>query len=113
MNHYGLDMAWYVRAPGLYWDAALKNKEGSTCFLSDSDILLMIRIGIRGGIATILHRHANANNEYLGTELDEFDPAKESKCISQLGAHSLNGWAMSKQLQTPGFKWITDYERYD
>ena len=32
MNHYGLDMAWYVRAPGLYWDAALKNKEGSTCF---------------------------------------------------------------------------------
>ena len=25
MNHYGLDPAWYFSAPGLAWDAALKN----------------------------------------------------------------------------------------
>ena len=46
--------------------------------LCDSDMLLMIESGIRGGIATISHRHAKANNEYMGAE---FDPAKESKLI--------------------------------
>ena len=44
-------------------------------------MLLMIESGIRGGIATITHRHAKANNEYMGTE---FDPVKESKFISYL-----------------------------
>ena len=44
-------------------------------------MLFMIETGIRGGIATISHRHAKANNEYMGTE---FDPAKDSKFISYL-----------------------------
>ena len=46
----------------------------------------MIESGIRGGIATISHRHAKANNEYMETE---FDPAEESKFISYLDANNL------------------------
>ena len=65
----------------------------------------MIESGIRGGIATISHRHAKANNEYMGTE---FDPAEKSKFISNLDAINLYGWAMSKQLPTSGFEWMTD-----
>ena len=49
--------------------------------LIDPDMLLMIEGGIRGAIATISHRHAKDNNEYMGTE---FDPAEESKFISYL-----------------------------
>ena len=64
--------------------------------LSDPDMLLMMKSGIRGRIATILHRHAKANNEYMGTE---FDPAEESKFVSYLDAN----WAMSKQLPSSGF----------
>ena len=30
MNHYGLDPTWYYNAPGLAWDATLKNYKGST-----------------------------------------------------------------------------------
>ena len=41
-------------------------------------MLLMIESGIRGGFATISHRHAKANNEYMGTE---FDPTNDSKFI--------------------------------
>ena len=78
--------------------------------LSYSDILLRIENGIRGGIATISHRHANANNEYMGTELD---PTKDCKLISFLDANNLYGWAMSKQLPTPGFEWMTDNELDD
>ena len=67
----------------------------------------MIKSGISGGIATISHRHAKANNEDMETE---FDPAKESKFISHLDANNVCGWEMSKQLPTSGFKWMTDNE---
>ena len=46
----------------------------------------MIESGIRGGIGTISHRHAKANNEYMGAE---FDPTKESKLISYLDVNGL------------------------
>ena len=72
--------------------------------------MLMIESGIRGGIATIPHRHAKANNEYMGTE---FDPAEESKFISYLDANNLYGWAMSKQLPASEFEWMTDDELDD
>ena len=73
-------------------------------------MLLMIESGIRGGIATISHRHAKGNNEYIGTE---FDPFKESKFISYLDANNHYGWAMSKQLPAYGFEWMTDDELDD
>ena len=43
----------------------------------------------------------------------EFDPAKETKFISYFYANNLYGWAMSKQLPTSGFEWITDDELDD
>ena len=101
MNRYGLDPGWYFSAPGLAWDAVLKITKVQLDLLSDSDMLLMIESGIRGGIATISHRHAKANNEYMGAE---FDPAKESKFISYLDANYLYGWVMSKNLRTSGFE---------
>ena len=78
--------------------------------LSDPDMLLMIESGIRGGIATISQGHAKANNEYMATE---FDPAEESKFISYLDVNNLYGFAISKQLPTSGFKWMTDNELDD
>ena len=110
MKHYGLDPAWYFSAPGLAWDAALHITKVQRELLSDPDMLLMIESGIRGGIATISHRHAKANNEYMEAE---FDPVKQSKSISYLDANDLYGWAMSKQLPTSGFEWLTDDELDD
>ena len=101
MKHYVMDLAWYVSVLGLAWVAALKITKVQLELLSDSVMLLMIESGIRGGIATISHRHAKAKNEYMGTE---FDPTKDSKFISYLDANNLYGWAMSKQLTTSGFK---------
>ena len=104
-NHYVLDPACCYSAPGLARDAALKITKLQLELLSDPDMLLMIESGIRGGIATISHRHAKANNEYMGTD---FDPAEESKFVSYLDTNNLYGWAMSKQLPTSGFQWMTD-----
>ena len=44
---------------------------------------------------------------------NEFAPVKKSKFISYLDANNLYGWAMSKQFQTSGFKWMTDDELDD
>ena len=104
MNHYGLDPAWYISAPGLAWDAALKITKVQLELLSDPDMLLMIESGIGGGIATISHRHAKANNLCMGTE---FNPTKDSKFISYLVTNNIHGWAMSKQLPTSGLEWMT------
>ena len=106
MNHYGLDPAWYFSAPGLAWNAAFITQVQLE-LLSDPDVLLMIESGIRGGIATISHRHAKANNEYMGAE---FDPTKESKFISYLDVNGLCSWAMLKPLPTSGFEWMTNDE---
>ena len=73
-------------------------------------MLLMIESGIKGGIATISHCHAKDNNEYMETD---FDPAEESKYISYLDANNQYGWAMSKQLPTSGFQWMTYNELED
>ena len=73
-------------------------------------MLLMTESGIRGGITTISHRHAKANNEYMGAE---FDPVKESKFVSYLDPNNLYGWTLSKHLPTAGFEWMTDDELDD
>ena len=93
MNHYELDPAWYYSAPGLAWDAALKITKVRLELLNNPDMLLMMESGIREGIATISHRHAISNIEYVGTE---FDPTKDFKFISYLDVNNLYGWAMSK-----------------
>ena len=46
----------------------------------------------------------------MGTE---FDPTKDYKFISYLGANNLYGQAMSKQLPTYGFEWMTNDELGD
>ena len=104
INHYGLDPASYFSAPGLSWDDALKITKVQLDLLSDSDMLLMIECGIRGGIATISHRYAKANNEYMAAE---FDPAKQFKFISYLDANNPYGWVTSKKIPTSGFEWMT------
>ena len=86
--NYGLDPAWYFSAPGLAWDAALQIPKVRLEILSDPDMLLMIESGIRRGIATISHRHAKANNEYMGAE---FDPTMDYKFISYLDTNNLYG----------------------
>ena len=107
MNHYRLDPTWCFSASGLTWDAALEITKFQLELLSDPDVLLLIESGIRGGIATISHRHAKVNNEYKGVE---FDPTKESKWISYLDVNGLYSWAMSKPLSTSRFEWMTDDE---
>ena len=68
MKNYDLDSCWYYTGPGLAWDACLKKTGVKLELLSDSNMLLIIEKGIRGGIRRILTRYAKANNKYNGSK---------------------------------------------
>ena len=62
---YQLDPAKFLSAPGLAWQAALKQTEVKLELLTDIDMLLMVGKGIRGGICNKIHQYAKANNKYM------------------------------------------------
>ena len=65
MKEYQLKPAWYYTAPGLVWDAALKYAKVRLKLLSDINMLLMVKLGIRGGICIAANLYAKANNKYM------------------------------------------------
>ena len=66
-------------------------------------MLLMFERGIRRRITQSVHRWAQANNPYMGSE---YDPSKPTRYLQYLDANNLYGWAMSQPLPTGGFKWV-------
>jgi hypothetical protein len=71
--------------------------------MTDVDMFQFIERGMRGGVSYISHRHAKANNKYM----ESYNPEKPDKHIMYLDANNLYGWAMSQNLPTGGFRWIT------
>ena len=59
-----LDLAWFLTAPGLAWQAALKKTTVKLDLLTDIHMLLMVEKSIRGGICHSINRYAIASNKY-------------------------------------------------
>ena len=74
--------------------------------ISDIDMHLFIKKGMRGGISYIAKRYSKGNNKYM----QSYDANKPSKFITYLDANSLVGWAMSQYLRYSGFKWLNRKE---
>ena len=62
---YGLDPAHFLSAPGLAWQACLKKAGVKLELFTDTDVLLMVEKGIRGGICQAIYRYVKANNKYM------------------------------------------------
>ena len=62
---YSLDPSHFIYAPGLAWKACLKKTNVNLELLTDTDMLLMIEAGIRGGMYQSIHRYDKANNKYM------------------------------------------------
>ena len=107
-THYDLDPAWFYTSAALAWEAALKESRVELELLTDPDMLQFFEMGIRGGVSTIFHRHARANNKFMG---EKFDKEKPSKFIAYVDANGLYSWAMTKELPLGDFRWMTQKER--
>jgi hypothetical protein len=108
LKTYKLDPVHFYTSPGLSWNALLKHSKVSLDIIQDPDILLMVESGIRGGVSTITHRHAVANNPYLPKT---YNKNKPNTYIPYLDANNLYGWAMSQYLPTGGFEWCKNSSR--
>ena len=104
LDIYRLDSVYFVSAPGLAWQACLKKTEVKLELLTDYDMKVMIKKGIRGGICQATPRYPKANNKYM----KNYDKNIESSYIEYLDANNLYGWAMFQKLPTNGFKWVED-----
>ena len=109
INTYKLDPCHYYTAPGLAWDAALLLSNVKLDVFTDQEMYLMVESGIRGGISTITHRHAKANNKYMG---EKYDTSKPSSYIINLDANNLYGWPMSLKLPVSNYIWDKNVEMF-
>ena len=69
-----MDPCHLFAAPGFSWIACLKFTDVDLKLIRDPDISLIIESGIRGGVSTITHRYAKANNPYLSETYDKDKP---------------------------------------
>ena len=106
LKYYNLDPCHYFTSPGLSWDSMLKMTDIRLELITDIDQFLFIEKGIRGGVSYICKRYAKANNKYM----KDYNPKESSNYITYLDANNLYGWAMSQDLPTGGFKWVSNKE---
>jgi len=106
LNYYKLDPCHYFTSPGLSWDACLKMTKIELELITDIDQHIFIESGVRGGVATIPHRHSVANNPYI----NGYDPSIDTSYIMYVDSNNLYGWSMMEFLPVNGFRWMSDKE---
>ena len=77
--------------------------------LTDIDILLMVKKGIRGGICRSIYRYSKSNNKYM----IDYDKNKKSSYIQYWILNNLYGWAMSQKLPVDNIEWIKDTSQFN
>ena len=82
---YQPDPANFLSAPGLEWQACLKNTGIKLELLTDVNMLLMVEKRIKGGMCYAIYRYAEANNKYM----KNYNKNKDSSYLKYLDANNL------------------------
>ena len=91
------------------WQPALKKTKVKLDLLTDTDMLLIVEKGIRGGICHSIYRYAKADNKYM----KDYDKNKESPYPQYWDVNNLYGWTMSQKLPVNNFEWIKDTSQFN
>ena len=98
---YRFDALYFLPAPGLAWQIALKKTKVRLHLLTDIGILSMVEKGIRGGIFHSIYQYAKGN-KYM----KDYDKNKESLYLKYWNINNSCGWEMSQKLLVNNFKWV-------
>ena len=90
LDFYGLEPCHYFSNPRLCCDAILKMAEIELELISDIDMYLFIKKGMKGSIYYIAKRYNKANNKYI----QSYDDKKPNKYIMYSDKNNLYGWAI-------------------
>lgn len=107
IDSFDLDPAQYFTLAGMCWSACLKMTKVELELLTDIDQYQMIEKGIRGGVAMMTTRHAEANNPYIPETYDENKPREY---LGYFDMNNLYGGAMLEPLPVGDFGWLTENE---
>ena len=111
-DNYDLDPFHSYTAPGLSWNAMLKNTGITLDLITDYDMYMYIESAVRGGLVQSSLRHATANNPDLENP-DDYDPTKPTSHIIYFDATNLYGNVMCEMLPFKDFKWVKNIETLD
>lgn len=107
LQYYRLDPAHYLTGPQLCYDALLKLTGVKLELVTDIDMFNLLERGIRGGVAQIMQRAAEANNPYM----ENYQPSIESSYLFYIDQNSLYSHIMQDyNMPTGNFKWLTEHE---
>ncbi|XP_011859937.1 PREDICTED: uncharacterized protein LOC105557333 [Vollenhovia emeryi] len=101
---HGLDPAHYYTLPGYTWYAMLKHTGVRFELLTDTDMIMFVERGIRGGLSQCSNRYARANNKYIAS----YDSSLPSTYLMYFDVNNLYGWAMCQPLPYANFQWVTN-----
>lgn len=96
-----LDPAHYISLPSYSWDCCLLLTKVELELLTDEKMYNFFQSSIRGGLAQVSHKYAEANNKYMLS----YDCEKSESYIMYYDVNNLYGWAMSECLPIDGFEW--------
>ena len=85
---YRLDLAHFLSASGLAWQACLKKNEVELELLTNIDTLLMAEKGTRGKICQEMHRYVKTKNKYM----KNYHKNTTSSYLMYLDANNLHGF---------------------
>ena len=101
IKEYKIDPAYCYSAPGLTWNAGLKYTKVELDLLTDENMRLMFKDGIRGGFSGVLgSRYVNSKNKYTTK-----NKIKDPNYLWYTDANNLYGGGMSEKLPYKNFKW--------
>ena len=90
----------FLSPPGLAWQAAFKKTKLKLDLLTDIDILLMVKEGIRGGICHSVYKYAESNDKYM----KDYNKNKQSPYLQNWDVNNLYDWEMSQKLSVNNFE---------
>ena len=106
LEQFKLDPLKYISSSQLSFDAMLKKTHCKFELLCDKEMYSFMEKGLRGGISTVNHRYAKANNKYL----KDYNSDLPNTFIIYIDANSLYAEAMLNNLPVSNFRWMTSNE---